>query len=291
MTQGRFIDVVFGAGSIWPDGGGQDGPGRGMVRFHETAEVIVDGRLMWLPDVARDVGLVVVEIDGWQTRGKPEMMPRGVINHHTAGGPVGDLPSLATLVKGRKDLAGPLCHYGLGRSGTVYVIASGKANHAGDGQWQGDRFLDNSREMIGIEAEHTGRFDPWPQAQLEAFRLLDAAILVHIGSPVDNLCGHKEWAQPPESTKNRKPDPIGIEMDRWRADVDHEMRRIEMGDVFVEGTSEGLNVRFETPFQWAKEMGIFTEHTHPDSVVTSEEFAAFLDRYHQRVVVPNLRGR
>ncbi|MDH4307576.1 MAG: N-acetylmuramoyl-L-alanine amidase [Acidimicrobiia bacterium] len=248
-------------------------------------------RLLWLADVARDAGLVVVEIDGWKTRGTADMELKGVINHHTAGAAHGDLPTLAALIKGRPDLAGPLCHYGLGRSGTVYVIASGKANHAGDGQWHGEDFLDSSRSMIGIEAEHTGRAsDPWPEEQLEAYRLLDAAILVRIGAPVANLCGHKEWAQPPESTPNRKPDPIGIDMNRSRTDVAEMMRRIEMGDVVVPGAGEGVNAIFATPFDWAVEMGIFTEHTNPDSVVTSEEFAAFLDRYHQRVVVPNLRS-
>ncbi|MDH5294834.1 MAG: hypothetical protein OEW91_14235, partial [Acidimicrobiia bacterium] len=88
----------------------------------------------------------------------------------------------------------------------------------------------------------------------------------------------------------RKPDPIGIDMNRWRTDVAEMMRRIEMGDVVVPGAGEGVNAIFATPFDWAVEMGIFTEHTNPDSVVTSEEFAAFLDRYHQRVVVPNLRS-
>jgi hypothetical protein len=249
------------------------------------------GRMMWLADVARDAGLVVVEIDGWKTRGEPTMEPKGVINHHTAGPANDELPSLRTLIKGRPDLAGPLCHYGLGRSGAVYVIASGKANHAGDGQWQGADFLDASRDVVGIEAEHTGRpADPWPEEQLEAYRLLDAAILRHLGKPVANLCGHKEWAQPPESTRNRKPDPVGIDMKQWRNDVDEAIRRLEMGDVTVPGAKEGLNVIFENSFEWAKAMGIFSENTNPDSVVTSEEFAAFLDRYHRKVVVPNLRG-
>lgn len=249
------------------------------------------GRLLWLADVARTAGLVVVEVDGWETRGSATMDPRGVINHHTGGAATGDLPSLKTLVKGRSDLAGPLCHYGLGRSGAVYVVASGKANHAGDGQWQGVDFLDSSSEMLGIEAEHTGSAsDDWPQEQLDSYRTLDAAILRQIGKPVANLCGHKEWAQPPESTPDRKPDPVGIDMKEWRASVDEIIRRLDMGDVTVPGLKEGLNRIFESEFEWAKEMGIFTEFTNPDSVVTSEELAVFLDRYHQKVVVPNLRS-
>ncbi len=256
----------------------------------------MSGRMLWLADTARDAGLVVVEVDGWRTRGEASMDPKGIINHHTGVLAGGDLPSLTGLVKGRPDLAGPLCHYGLGRSGTVYVVASGKANHAGDGQWQGNTFLDHSREMVGIEAEHTGSpSDPWPEEQLEAYRMLDAAILRHIGQPTANLCGHKEWAQPPESTKDRKPDPVGIDMDEWRKSVDETLRRLELGEVnigenvIVPGSDIGVNAPFANPFDWAKTMGIFTENTNPDSVVTSEEFAVFLDRYHRKVVVPNLR--
>jgi hypothetical protein len=249
--------------------------------------------LTWLADVARSAGLVVVEVDGWETRGLNTMTPRGIINHHTAGASTGDMPSLHTLVHGRSDLPGPLAHLGLGRSGTVYVVAAGKANHAGDGQWDaaGGDFLDFSTEVIGIEAEHTGRpDDPWPDVQLDAWRTLNAALLIHIGKPVANLCGHKEWAQPPESTPNRKVDPISLDMDDWRDSVSDVIRRLTMADVEVPGAAEGVDPSFATAWGWAKTVGIFTEYTNPDSVVTSEELAVFLDRYHQKVVVPNLAG-
>lgn len=153
------------------------------------------------------------------------MAARGVIAHHTAGPSTGDMPTLNILVNGRVDLPGPLCHYGLGRSGTVYVVASGKANHAGLGQWDartvgGTEFIDHSYEVVGIEAEHTGKLsDPWPEVQLDAYHVLCAVILTQIRRPAANLCGHKEWAQPPESTLNRKPDPIGLDMDEFRAIV------------------------------------------------------------------------
>ena len=193
-------------------------------------------RLLWLADAARSMGLTVVEVDGWKTRGRDEMNPRGVIAHHTAtsASRPGDYPTLNTIINGRSDLPGPLSQYGLGRSGTVYVIASGKANHAGDGQWDtrplgGSDFLDHSTEVIGIEAEHTGKSGtPWPTVQLDAYHRLCAGVLAHLGKPVANLCAHREWAQPPESTPNRKPDPIDLDMDEFRRVVAWHMNGDDM---------------------------------------------------------------
>jgi len=195
-------------------------------------------RLLWLADAARSMGLTVVEVDGWKTRGRDEMNPRGVIAHHTAtsASRPGDYPTLNTIINGRSDLPGPLSQYGLGRSGTVYVIASGKANHAGDGQWDtrplgGSDFLDHSTEVIGIEAEHTGKSGtPWPTVQLDAYHRLCAGVLAHLGKPVANLCAHREWAQPPESTPNRKPDPIDLDMNEFRKVVAWHMNGDDMAD-------------------------------------------------------------
>ena len=97
-------------------------------------------RLLWLADCLRGAGLEVQEVDGWRSRGAElPGLCSVVIGHHTAT-PLTprnagrDIPTLDLLVRGRSDLPGPLCQLGLGRSGTYYVIASGKANHAGRGQ-------------------------------------------------------------------------------------------------------------------------------------------------------------
>ena len=77
-----------------------------------------------------------------------------------------DMPSLDILINGRPDLSGPLAHFGLSRSGKVYVIAAGRCNHAGTVQ---DPSWGNSHS-IGIEAEATGTDATWPEAvQLTAF--------------------------------------------------------------------------------------------------------------------------
>jgi hypothetical protein len=157
--------------------------------------------LTWLPGVLLEAGLKVAEVEGWQSRGRAEMgRVLGVMLHHTAGPRQGNMPSLNTLVKGRSDLAGPLAQLGLGRDGTWYVIAAGRANHAGDGIWNGART--GNSNFIGIECENSGeQTDPWPEVQMLALRQGVAALLKHTNRAADWCCGHREYAP------TRKPDP------------------------------------------------------------------------------------
>lgn len=170
--------------------------------------------LSWLADVLEDAGLKVAEQPGWRTRGRSEMGAiKGVICHHTAGGASGNMPSLNIIVNGRADLPGPLSQLALGRDGTYYIVAAGRANHAGRGNWRG--FTSGNSNFIGIEAENTGKAsDPWPEVQLDAYRRGVAAILTHVGTNFMMCCGHKEYALPP----GRKPDPT-FDMDNFRTAV------------------------------------------------------------------------
>lgn len=166
-------------------------------------------RQLWIPDVLRDAGLTVYEEDGWETRGSSSFNPIGVMWHHTATPPSWSSRKLTDLlVKGRSNLKGPLCHLQLNRDGVFIVIASGRANHAGRGSWPGIRY--GNTQTIGIEAANTGTGEPWPDAQIEAYIRGTAAIVKHLGSSVDNVVGHKEWAP------SRKIDPKGIDMDQMR---------------------------------------------------------------------------
>ena len=115
------------------------------------------------------------------------------------------------------DLPGPLSQVCLGRDGTFFVMAAGRANHAGAGNWQGVT-TGNSR-FIGIEAENTGETtgpnaDPWPAVQLDAYRRGVAAILKKIKANAIMCCGHKEYALP----MGRKSDPT-FDMDDLRMQV------------------------------------------------------------------------
>jgi peptidoglycan hydrolase-like protein with peptidoglycan-binding domain len=179
-------------------------------------------RLLWLPDTLRAAGLRVAMCDGWETRGGDPPGPMaGVMLHHTAGPKTGNMPSLGVIRDGRPDLKGPLSQLGLGRDGTYYVVASGKANHAGKGEWNG--IGNGNQRMIGIEAENTGylsgpKADPWPDVQMDAYLRGVAAILLHLGLSPASCCGHKEYATP----RGRKTDPT-FDLTRFRVDLSRHM--------------------------------------------------------------------
>lgn len=178
--------------------------------------------LLWLPEILLDAGLKVALVPGWEDRGHGDMADVfGVLCHHTATPATarGNYPTLDIIVKGRKDdhgrveLAGPLAQLGLGRDGTFYVIAAGKCYHAGAGIWK--EVVNGNANLIGIEAENSGSFhDPWPEVQVDAYARGVAAILKHVGQPVDYCAGHKEYALP----RGRKDDP-SFDMVRFRSRV------------------------------------------------------------------------
>lgn len=152
---------------------------------------------------ARKSGLRVVEVEGWKTRGRAPMAnqaPGSIVVHHTATSAKakGNYPTLGVILKGHGSLPGPLAHLGLGRDGTVYVIAAGRCNHAGPA----DALNATNSYAIGIEAEHSG-VGEWPKVQYDAYVALCAALSQHYKIPVIHVRGHKEIAVP----KGRKTDP------------------------------------------------------------------------------------
>jgi peptidoglycan hydrolase-like protein with peptidoglycan-binding domain len=158
--------------------------------------------LNWLPEVLIKAGLKVSEVVGWRERGHGGMGTlKGVICHHTAGPKVGNMPSLGVITHGRLDVSGPLANLGLGRDGTWYVVAAGRAYHAGAGNWHGMK--NGNFEMIGVEAENAGVDDPWPEVQMESYARGCAAIVKKIKADANMVVGHKEYALP----QGRKIDP------------------------------------------------------------------------------------
>lgn len=173
-----------------------------------------------LADACRKSGLPVEEVDGWRTRGHGELFAvNGIVCHHTATpkGAAGNYPTLRIVRDGRVGLPGPLSQLGLGRDGTVYVIAAGVAYHAGDTFYP----RQDNWHTIGIEAEHDG-VSPWPPVQLSAYVRLVAALAEHYGVPLSNVQGHKEVAEP----LGRKIDP-NFDMTEFRARV----KRVNASDV------------------------------------------------------------
>lgn len=188
--------------------------------------------LTWMPDVLLQAGLKVAQVPGWQDRGRAEMgTVRGVLCHTTVGARLGNMPSLQVLIDGRPDLAGPLAQLGLGRDGTFYVIAAGRCNHAGAGQWRG--IVTGNSSFIGIEAENTGRDDdPWPPVQVDAYQRGVAALLQHIGAGPEWCAGHKEYAP------GRKIDP-SLDMDDFRRRVAALMDGSEMPPPLIPAVQPG----------------------------------------------------
>lgn len=195
-----------------------------------------------LADTIRAAGVSVVEAPGWQTRGRPgKFAPVGIMVHHTAGARTGDAPTLGMCIRGRPDLAGPLCHIVLARSGTAHVIAAGVANHAGTGSSivldkvrmdvppDGDARLLRGPEngtgnvnFWGIECENQGNgVDPYPEGQLEALLLICAAVCRASEWTASRVIHHREW------TRKK------IDMS-WRGDlrglVDDRMKALAMLD-------------------------------------------------------------
>lgn len=157
-----------------------------------------------IADRLRKAGLKVVEVNGWQTRGSDTFTPRGSVDHHTAGSPHGNAPSLDICINGRPGLAGPLCNVLIGRDNTCYVIAAGRANHAGLGGWGG---LRGNSSVFGIERENVGTgAEPWTLEQYDVASRAHAALISGTKDRRwDLVCEHKEWAP------NRKIDAYGVD--------------------------------------------------------------------------------
>lgn len=197
-----------------------------------------------LARVARKTGYPVIEVPGWETRTRPQLMSdvRTITCHHTAnGGAKGDYPSYNTVLHGRgADLPGPLAQYGIGRSGTIYVFAAGSANHAG-----ASRSIDYEKiHAIGIEAEAVGipgTVGDWPEAQLDSYARLCKALIEEFGLKVADVLGHKETCAPP----GRKSDP-DFSMDTFRGRVS----RVNLDKAPATPQQEDDDMGFEAKDVW-----------------------------------------
>jgi hypothetical protein len=161
--------------------------------------------------VAKRTGYPVVE--AWSGHNKGTMgNPLGPMLHHT-GTPStapGDYPTLRIVRDGRAGLENSLCAFGLGRSGTIYLINNNISWHAGVGSWKG--VSDGNGRFLGIEAE--GPYTTWPAKEMDAYHKLVASILMECGTGTEWAPAHKEFALP----RGRKPDP-NFDMVAFRANV------------------------------------------------------------------------
>jgi hypothetical protein len=168
----------------------------------------------------RAEGLRVVEYRDWRTHRRPATAGtfgdiNGVMIHHTVT--TGTMSSVELCYNGHSSLPGPLCHGVIAKDGTVYLISNGRANHAGLGDddvlravqnedYDRDQLLvpneantDGNRHFYGFECINLGDGkDPWPTVQRDAIVRASAAILRAYGGPAQgwtarSVIGHKEW--------------------------------------------------------------------------------------------------
>jgi hypothetical protein len=213
-----------------------------------------------IADRLRHAGLTVVEVAGWQTRGSEDFNPTASVDHHTAGSRLGNAPSLNICIYGRSDLPGPLCHVLVARDNTCYVIAAGRANHAGEGGWAG---LTGNSSVYGVERENVGTVaEPWTDEQTRVAAKVHAA-LIRTRTTFDKVCRHAEWAP------TRKIDTHSIEGDALRAAVRRELT----------GGSNDMTVPewAKKAWKWATDRKV-VDGTRPNDPVTRAEMVTILHR-------------
>lgn len=182
------------------------------------------------PQILRSHGLKVVEVPGWKDRvatgSSSTINAVGVLCHHTATSAKSSVAAvLRLLIEGRPDLSGPLCQFGLGRDGTVYLIARGRANHAGAAKASGSVGAgDGNALYYGIEAFNDGIGETWAALQYSAYAKLCAVLCVEFtGNTVQTVRAHKE------TSVTGKIDPT-FNMTTFRLKVQEYIDKIEADD-------------------------------------------------------------
>jgi hypothetical protein len=152
----------------------------------------------WLADALRAEGCKVKEVDGWENRGRPASSggfdPQGPTHHHTGTHTSysNPNPTLNMCIQGRPDLSGPLCQVLIGYDGVCWVIAAGRANHAGTNNGHGPYTSgDGNAQSFGWELDYNGTQDPSPE-QVDAAERASAAVLRKKKHGVQWVVTHKE---------------------------------------------------------------------------------------------------
>lgn len=170
-----------------------------------------------LADVLRAGGCKVVEIDGWRSRGRDASHggfdPVGVLWHHTGSSADGKEYARWLATVGRSDLPAPLCQLSIGRDGTVYVCAAGRANHAGTAKASGSVAAgDGNALYVGVECQNTGS-EGWSRPQRDAMVRAGVALAKMLGTSAQAQRGHKE------TSVTGKWDPGLLDMDQFRGEI------------------------------------------------------------------------
>jgi hypothetical protein len=178
-------------------------------------------------------------IGNWKTYGRDDETGKafgpvyGCITHHT-GSDAPDDTNRSLIVNGRSDLPGPLAQFGLNDDGVVDIISIHRANHAGGGDADVLRAVQNESYgavpppthehegssgavdgndcFYGVETYYSGSHAPSERAY-KSLVLLWAAICDHHGWSSKSVIAHGEWS-------DWKWDPGNVSMVKLRADID-----------------------------------------------------------------------
>jgi len=172
----------------------------------------------WLADALRAEGCTVAEDCGdWAHRGRPSSTgafnPYAVLLHHTGAtaSASNPFPSKSTLINGRSDLPGPLCHVGIGYDGVCHMVAAGRANHAGTNRGSGPVPAgDGNAQMIGVEIDYNGT-QAISAAQKDAATRVAAACVKRFKRNADYVRIHAE------TSTSGKWDTGGVSGATWRS--------------------------------------------------------------------------
>ncbi|KPC90273.1 hypothetical protein ADL27_36660, partial [Streptomyces sp. NRRL F-6602] len=135
----------------------------------------------------------VVEYKSWRTHNRNSKGAWGPVNgvmiHHTVSS--GEDSSVALCYNGHSALPGPLCHTVGGKSGKLYMVGHGRANHAGSGDddvlravinetalpADNEANTDGNSRFYGLEIVNLGNGkDTYPAVQYDAAVRWAAAI-------------------------------------------------------------------------------------------------------------------
>ncbi|TDU89109.1 repeat uncharacterized protein DUF346 [Kribbella voronezhensis] len=171
----------------------------------------------WLIDVLRAAGVQVVEEGDWRNRGvSGSFNPIGVLWHHTAArsSATNPAPALGTVINGRSDLQGPLCHALVDYNGVFHLVSANRANHAGPARASGPIPAgDGNTMLVGWEIDYDGVNQHMTPAQYTESLKATAAVLRQLGRDASYARGHRE------TSTTGKIDPSFIDLDVMRSDV------------------------------------------------------------------------
>lgn len=170
---------------------------------------------------------------GAETRSRPGGLADlvGLINHHTGGGSASASYLYFLAVTGRpaEGIPGPLCDVATDMGGTVHILATGRANHAGSGssttlaRVRAESYPGYSGELkpgpdningnpvyLGNEIIYSGTRPP-TAAQYRGAVLWNVAMIDLLRWTALSVISHREHTR-------RKDDPFGIDMAAMRVE-------------------------------------------------------------------------